>query len=112
MHISNKKKQKRNRFIIVSIIVIILIASAVGCYLFITSQNIENEIIESNENNNSNTMNKDDEKNTEDNTTVNSEQTYVEDKTPKQYDGQTEQNGNANSIEYNNEQFRIPEDEL
>jgi cytoskeletal protein RodZ len=40
------------------------------------------------------------------------ESTYVPGKTPEQYDNQTETNDAANSIEYNNEQFRIPGDEL
>jgi len=34
---------------------------------------------------------------------------FVEGKTPEQYDGQNSNNGSANSAEYNNEQFRIPE---
>lgn len=35
--------------------------------------------------------------------------TYIEGKTPAQYEGQTENGAPANSAEYGNEQFRIPE---
>jgi cytoskeletal protein RodZ len=106
------KRSNRTRSIVIIVIVTLFVLSGGGLWywLAMTGQTPKNTTVTPEQNSSQKTEQTNNvEKVTEPSQTDAKNSTYVPEKTPEQYDGQTETNNSANSIEYGNEQFRIPE---
>jgi len=100
----SKKRQKINLLVIIIAVALLLLASSGFVYWYfngLDKEQVTDDEVDSASDSTLVTQIVDD-----------SNLPSIENKTPIQYDGQTPDNNNANSDEFGDEQFRIPEGEL
>lgn len=109
MRIPSQKKQKRSLRIIIFIVIILALLIIAGLSYWVHSVLLTNSFSDEIKFTDTSTTSTDGHSTSSSNNTNGGN---IDNKTPEQYSGQTEDVINANSIEFDNEQFRIPEDEL